>query len=106
MSYFQFQRLNIELLQGQMKLHAKVVIATWQRPTIVWASTSAMSMRPSAVLLKFATSEDHQATLQGRKGLAGTKLGLDKDLTFVQQTCKSELWPLFKEAKAAGKRAF
>jgi hypothetical protein len=43
---------------------------------------------------------------QGRKGLAGTKLGLDKDLMPAQQACKLELWPLFKEAKAASKRAF
>jgi hypothetical protein len=56
------------------------------------------------MLLKFATSEDCQATLQGCKGLAGTKLGLKEDLTPPQQTCKSKLWPLFKEAKAVGKR--
>ncbi len=59
-----------------------------------------------AVLLKFATSEDRQATLWGRKGLAGTKLGLDENLMPTQQARKSELWPLFKEAKAVGKRTF
>jgi hypothetical protein len=58
------------------------------------------------MLLKFATSEDRQAALRGRKGLARTKLGLDEDLTPAQHARKSELWPLFKEAKAAGKRAF
>jgi hypothetical protein len=31
---------------------------------------------------------------------------LDKDLTPTQWVRKSELWPLFKEAKAAGKRVF
>jgi hypothetical protein len=31
---------------------------------------------------------------------------LDKDLTPAQQVRKSKLWPLFKEAKVAGKRAF
>jgi hypothetical protein len=36
----------------------------------------------------------------------GTKLGLDEDLMPTQQAHKSELWPLFKEAKATGKRAF
>jgi hypothetical protein len=51
-------------------------------------------------------SEDCQVVLQGRKGLAGTKLGLDEDLTPTQQARKSELWPLFKEAKATIKRAF
>ncbi len=44
-------------------------------------------------------SEDRQAALRGRKGL-------DEDFTPAQQARKSELWPLFKEAKAAGKHAF
>ncbi len=44
--------------------------------------------------------------LRGHKGLVGTKLGLDEDLTPMQHACKSEMWPLFKEAKVVGKRAF
>jgi hypothetical protein len=58
------------------------------------------------MLLQFTTSKDRQATLWRRKGLAGTKLGLDENLMPKQQTRKLELWPLFKEAKAASKRAF
>jgi hypothetical protein len=54
-------------------------------------STLAASMRLNAMLLKFATSEDRQAALQGRKGLAKTKLGLDEDLTTAQQAHKSKL---------------
>jgi hypothetical protein len=100
------QRLNTKVLQGQIKLRAKVIVATRQRPVTTQASTSTVKMRPGTVLLKFATSKDRQAALQGRKGLAGTKLGLDNDLTFAQQARKSELWPLFKEAKVAGKHAF
>jgi hypothetical protein len=60
---------------------------------------------PDAVLFKFATSENSQAALRRHNGLVGTKLGLNKDLTLVQQARKSEMWPLFKEAKAMGKRA-
>jgi hypothetical protein len=30
----------------------------------------------------------------------------DENFTPAQQACKSEMWSLFKEAKAAGKRAF
>jgi NADH:ubiquinone oxidoreductase subunit F (NADH-binding) len=63
-------------------------------------------MRPNAVLFKFVTSEDCQVALWGRKGLAETKLGLDEDLTPAQQARKSELWSLFKEAKAMGKHTF
>jgi hypothetical protein len=54
----------------------------------------------------FATSEDRQAALQGHKGLAGIKLGLDEDLTPTQQACKSKLWLLFKKARATGKHTF
>jgi hypothetical protein len=56
------------------------------------------------MLLKVAMSEDRQATQRKRKGLTGTKLGLNKNLTPTQQARKSKLWPLFKEAKAACKR--
>jgi hypothetical protein len=52
------QRFNTELLQGQMRLRVKVVVATWQQPMTLRASTLTISTRPSAVLLKFATSED------------------------------------------------
>jgi hypothetical protein len=100
------QRLNIEVLQGQMRLCAKVIAAMRQRPVTTRASTSTIGVRLGAMLLKFAMSEDRQAALRGRKGLAGTKLGLDEDFTPTQQACKSKLWPLFKEAKAAGKRTF
>jgi hypothetical protein len=44
--------------------------------------------------------------LRGHKGLARTKLGLDEDLTLAQQARKSEMWPLFKEAKEVSKRTF
>jgi hypothetical protein len=64
------------------------------------------SVHLSAVLLKFATNEDYQAMLRGRKGLVGTNLGLDEDLMPTLQVHKSKMWPLFKEAKAVGKRAF
>jgi hypothetical protein len=66
------QCLNTELLQGQIKLRAKVIATMWQRPTTMWASTSIGGARPSAVLFKFATNEDRQIALRGRKGLART----------------------------------
>ncbi len=65
-----------------------------------------MGARPNVVMFKFATSKDCHVTLRGRKGLVGTKLGLDEDFMPVQQAHKLEMWLLFKEAKAAGKRTF
>jgi hypothetical protein len=47
----------------------------------MWASTLATGARPGAMLFKFATNEDRQGALRGRKGLVGTKLGLDENLT-------------------------
>jgi hypothetical protein len=94
------------MLQGRMKQCTKVIAATRQRHATVRASTSATGACPGVVLLKFGTNEDCQATLRGRKGLAGSKLGLDKDLTPTQQVRKLELWSLIKEAKSISKRAF
>ncbi len=65
-----------------------------------------MGFHPNMVLLKFATGKDYQVALLRRKGLARTKLGLDKDFMPTHQVRKLELWPLFKEAKAVSKRAF
>jgi hypothetical protein len=53
------QRLNIELLQGQMRLGAKVIVAMRQLHAITWASTSTVGACLGTVLLKFATNEDH-----------------------------------------------
>jgi hypothetical protein len=36
---------------------------------------------PGAMLFKFATNEDRQGALRRRKGVVGTKLGLDENLT-------------------------
>ncbi len=77
------QRFNIEVLQGQMRLRAKVIAATRQ-PVTTRASTSMARARPGAMLLNFVTNEDRQAALRGCKGLAGTKLSLDEDLIPAQ----------------------
>ncbi len=67
-----------------MRLRVKVVAAKQQPPATLQASTLTASTRPGAVLFKFVTSEDCQAALRGRKGLAWTKLGQDEDLTPTQ----------------------
>jgi hypothetical protein len=46
-----------------MRLHDKVVVAMWQRPTTVWAFALATGARPGVVMLKFITSEDHHVAL-------------------------------------------
>jgi hypothetical protein len=65
------QRFNTELLQDQMRLRAKVVAATWQRPVTTQASTSVASVCLSVVLLKFTTNKNRQVAFRGCKGLRG-----------------------------------
>ncbi len=67
-----------------MRLHVKVVAATWQQPAVARASALTTGVRLNTVLLKFTMNEDRQAALRGRKGLAGTKLGLDEYLMPTQ----------------------
>jgi hypothetical protein len=57
------QRLNTKLLQGQMRLHTKVIAAMRQRFATARASTSMTGTRLGTMLLKFTTSEDRQVTL-------------------------------------------
>jgi hypothetical protein len=64
-----------------MKLRTKVVTAMRQQFIVAQASTLVAGMRFSVVLFKFAMNKDCRAALQGHKGLARTKLGLDKDFT-------------------------
>jgi hypothetical protein len=40
------------------------------------------------------------------KGLQGTQLGLDEDLTPAQQAQNQAAWATFKEAKKAGERVY
>jgi hypothetical protein len=67
-----------------MKLRAKVIATTQQWPVVAWASTSATSVRPDAVLFKFVMNKDYQAELRRRKGLTRTKLALDDNLKPTQ----------------------
>jgi len=64
------------------------------------------SIHPDALLLKFAMSKNHQVVLQGHKGLARTKLGLDEDLMPTQQARKLNLWPLFKRPRQQASAPF
>ncbi len=57
------QRLNTELLQGQMRLRAKVIAAMRQRPSIMRAFALTVGMHFRAVLFKFVISKDRQTAL-------------------------------------------
>ena len=69
---------------------------------------SAMSTKAVAaqglVVLQFKTREDKRAVFQARGKLRGNPVGMDDDLTHLQQKRKNAAWPAFKDARASGKK--
>ena len=57
---------------------------------------------PGIVLVQFKTKADKRAVFKARSKLAGTRIGLDEDLTRLQQERKRAAWPVFKDLKAKG----
>jgi hypothetical protein len=59
-----------------------------------------------AIIITLASVHDKLTVLHARKGLQGTQIGLDEDLTLAQQAQKRTAWATFKEAKEAGERVY
>jgi len=55
-----------------------------------------------AVIITLASIHDKFMMMRARKGLQGTQLGLNEDLTPAQQAQKRAAWATFKEAKEVG----
>ncbi len=98
-------KVNSQVLQGQMKLAIKVVAAVRQ-PLSKRVETKLGTVRTRAVLVTFATAEDRKAVYQNRVALKGTHWGLEEDLTKQQQEQKRASWHLFEKAKAEKKKAY
>ncbi len=75
-------KVNNQILQGQMKLAIKAVTAVRQ-PISRRAETKPGTVHTRAVLVTFATAEDRKAIFQNRVILKGTHWGLEEDLTKV-----------------------
>ncbi len=73
-------KVNSQVLQGQMKLAIKAVAAVRQ-PISTRAETKPGIVRTQAVLVTFATAKDRKAFFQNRVVLKGTHWGLEEDLT-------------------------
>jgi hypothetical protein len=58
------------------------------------------------VIITLASVHDKLTVLRVRKGLQGTQLGFDEDLTLAQHAQKRAAWATFKEAKKAGERVY
>ena len=57
---------------------------------------------PGIVLVQFEKKEHKLTVFKARGKLAGTKIGIDDDLTRLQQERKNAAWPAFKEYRANG----
>ena len=57
---------------------------------------------PGLVIVEFATVADKRKVFKARGKLAGCNVGLDDDLTPLQQKQKSAAWAKFKDARAPG----
>jgi len=73
-------KVNSQVLQGQMKLAIKAV-AVARRPLSRRAETKPGIVRTRAILVTFVTTEDIKAVCQNRVALKGTRWGLEEDLT-------------------------
>jgi hypothetical protein len=95
----------MELVQTELFDRLKVVDRVqvqkvhWQMPP---GRLDKATNKAPAVIITLASVHNKLTVLRTRKGLQGTQLGLDEDLTPAQQAQKRAAWATFKEAKEAG----
>jgi hypothetical protein len=98
-------KVNSQVLQGQMTLAIKAVVAVRQ-PISRRVKTKLGTISTRVVLVTFATAKDRKVVFQNRVVLKGTRWGLEEDLTKQQQEQKKASWHLFEKAKAEKKKAY
>jgi len=98
-------KVNSQVLQGQMKLAIKAVVVVRQ-PLSKRVETKLGTRRTRVVLVTFATAEDRKVVCKNRVALKGTRWGLEEDLTKQQQEQKKASWHMFEKAKAEKKKAY
>ena len=59
---------------------------------------------PGIVVVQFERKQQKITVFKARGKLAGTTIGMDDDLTHLQQKHKNAAWPAFKDFKARGVR--
>ncbi len=73
-------KVNNQVLQGQMKLAIKAV-AVMHQPLNRRGDTKSGTVRTQALLVTFVTTKDQKVVCQNRVVLKGTHWGLEEDLT-------------------------
>ena len=84
-----------ELLSGQLETSVACVSAKRLQTTRNGAA-------PGIVVVQFAKKQHKVAVFKARGKLAGTKVGLDDDLTHLQQQRKNAAWSDFKDFRSKG----
>jgi hypothetical protein len=91
-----FDRLKVVDRVQVQKVHRQMLLGRLDKAT----------NKAPAVIITLASVHDKLTVMRARKGLQGTQLGLDKDLTPVQQAQKQAAWATFKEAKKVSERVY
>lgn len=90
-----------------LKVKVDAMLAERIQTTVVCASAKRIRRKDAAlghVLVEFKNKADKLKVFKARGKLAGTPVGMDDDLTQLQQQRKNAAWPAFKEATAKGLR--
>jgi hypothetical protein len=92
-------------LLDRMKVADRVQVQKvhWQMPS---RQLDKATDKAPVIIITLASTHDKLTVLHAHKGLQGTQLGLDANLTSAQQAQKRAAWATFKEAKEAGKRVY
>ena len=73
----------------------------WGKITVVSAITWTVGLR-SAESVQFEKKQHKITVFKARGKLADTTIGLDDDLTILQQQRKNAAWPAFKDFRSRG----
>ena len=65
----------------------------------------AKALRPRRIHFTVANVQEAEAIVKARRKLQGPSLVIMDELTPMEFAAQQPLWPLFKEARAAGKKA-
>ena len=88
--------------------HARAAAASSGSPPSTNPAAASAVAKPRPVLVILSSVQERNTVLKGRAKLAGTKfgrVGINPSLTRQQQDRKNAAWSMYRDARAAGKRA-
>ena len=91
----------------ELEVKVNALIADTLQLSVLCTSATRIKRKTATldhVLVQFASKKAKLAVFRAKSKLAGTPIGMDDDLTQLQQQRKNAAWPAFKEARAKGLR--